>query len=241
MHLGLTSYLPMPHLLSVYQGFPPLGEWIEGVLVWLTGRPSAACTLGMLGLVIAVPGVRLVTGTGFSVRWYLTGLLAVPLVITHSGSGCVDLWGACALLLAFAAVTRVLDGDDDRRTLAALYTGLVLAMSTKFTLWPFCALYGAGVLLALARRTVRGALPARRLLVHAALLAVVLGAPPLRNLIRFGNPTYPWQPPLAGRMLPGLPTSDFLDTNIPVYLHGSAPPRRFVESALEFNRWRDAG
>ena len=33
MHVGRTSYRPLPHLMVVYEGFPPLAEWMQGLLV----------------------------------------------------------------------------------------------------------------------------------------------------------------------------------------------------------------
>jgi hypothetical protein len=75
------------------------------------------------------------------------------------------------------------------------------------------------------------------------LTLVILAAFPVRNFARFGNPTYPIQPPLVGQRLPGLAaTADPLlwTLNTPEYLWESSPPRIFIESAFELTRWRTA-
>lgn len=241
MHYGRTSYKPMPHLLQVYQGFPPLAELVQGALILATGRLSAACGIGMVGLAIALVGLRRLRIPGLSLRWYLTALVAVPLVLIHTNTGYIDLWVGAAMTLAFAASERLLAGDLRREAFAWFHLGLAIAMFSKFTAWPFCFVLGGATIAGLAYRAWCGGASARLVVVNGLVAVLVLAALPVRNVVRFGNPTFPWQPPFVGRQLPGLPQTndpEFLQRNIPRHLWTSSRPRMLVESMFELSRWR---
>jgi hypothetical protein len=59
-----------------------------------------------------LPGrrARLAVRRALSLRWLLTALLAVPLCVIHLTSGYVDLFTACWLALAFAALSELEPG-----------------------------------------------------------------------------------------------------------------------------------
>jgi hypothetical protein len=246
MRFGATTFKPLPTHLAWYDGFPPLADWAGGALILLTGRLSAACGIGVVGLALALAGMKVLWGTEVSLRWYLTALAAVPLVVLHTNTASVDLWAAAAVLLAFSALTRILAGDIERRALVCFCFGLATAMLSKFTVWPFCFILGAALVFVLVhrlRRRAPGSPSPGALLCYCVLTLVILAAFPVRNFAKFGNPTYPIQPPLVGRRLPGsAATADpvLWTLNTPEYLWESAPPRIFVESALELTRWRTA-
>ncbi len=244
MRVGATTFKPFPMQLAKYEGFPPLPDWVAGALILLTGRLSTACGIGVLGLAVALAGVRVLWGPGLSLRWYLTAVTALPLVVIHTNTGSVDLWAGAAVLLAFVALTRILAGDVERPALVCFCLGLAMAMLSKFTVWPFCVVLGATLVSFLAYRAYRAAAhtPTRaELLLYAALTLVILTAFPVRNLAKFGNPTYPFQPPLLRQRLPGVVATAepwLWRSNTPVYLRKSWRPRLFVESAFELTRWR---
>ena len=62
---------------------------------------------------------------------------------------------------------------------------------------------------------------------------------PMRNLPKFGNPTYPLQPPIISKLIKfeGMELGlEERKNQVPQYLWGASNPRMFLESALEFNR-----
>ena len=101
---GLTSYTPEPRLVAVIAGFPPLPRVVAGALVLATGRFSAAGALNVFAFAALVAGLLWLHGRSFSLRWFLTALLGVPLFVFHLASGYVDLFAGCWLALAFAAL-----------------------------------------------------------------------------------------------------------------------------------------
>jgi hypothetical protein len=235
---GLTTYTPEPRLVAVNQGFPPLPRAVQGLLVLATGRISAASGFGVLAFAGLCAGLAALHGRDFAWGWFLTALLAVPLFTLHLMSGYVDLPAGAALALGFAALGEL--GPRARRPRRAAWlcaAALVAAVLTKFQAWPIAAILGALALwrllgLARAGRLSRG-------FAAGAALALILGAGawPIRNLIRFHNPVYPVEFPLA----PGLFRNASIDAdsswlNTPHWLHPTPRPARFAISALELSR-----
>ncbi|MGH7292343.1 MAG: hypothetical protein ACREJT_14090, partial [Myxococcota bacterium] len=87
---GLTSYTPEPRLVAVIAGFPPLPRGVAGALVLATGRFSAAGGLNVVAAGALLAGLLWLYGRAFSLRWFLTALLGVPLFVFHLASGYVD-------------------------------------------------------------------------------------------------------------------------------------------------------
>jgi hypothetical protein len=242
MRFGRTTFKPLPGLLAVYEGFPPLADWVQGGLILLTGTLSVSCGIGVVGLAIALVGMKVVHRTDVSLRWYLTALAAVPLVVIHTNVGYIDLWVGAAVLLAFAALARILAGHPEPRALACFWLGLTIAMLSKFTAWPFCFLLAAAFMASLAYRAAARTVTRRELVLYGALTVVIVTAFPLRNLLTLGNPTYPYQPTGLWQFSGFVGTGDevFWKTNMPAHLRERSRPWAFVESAFELTRWRTA-
>ncbi len=239
---GLTRYTPEPRLVAVNQGFPPLPRVVQGLLVLATGRISAASGFGVLAFGAACAGLAAVHGRAFAWGWFLTALLAVPLFPLHLVSGYVDLPAGAALALGFAALGGLAPGARDPRRAALLFpVALAAAVLTKFQAWPIAAILGAFGLWRLARLA-RGGRLSRGLAAAVALaLALGCGAWPVRNLIRFHNPVYPVQFPLAPGLFPNATIdADSSWLNTPHWLHGTSRPALFAISALELSRLRGA-
>jgi hypothetical protein len=236
---GLTSYTPEPRLVAVIAGFPPLPRGVAGALVLATGRFSAAGALNVVAAGALVAGLLWLYGRGFSLRWFLTGLLGVPLFVFHLASGYVDLFTACWLALALAA----LDGLEHRaphpRASAWLFVAaLGLAMLSKFQAWPIAGLIGAAGLWRFAMLARDGGLTRRQARALAVTLVVALGAWPARNTIVYRNPVYPVQFPLAPGLFPNaVVEADSGSFNLPRWLLDHSRPVRFVASVAEWNRF----
>jgi hypothetical protein len=236
---GLTTYTPEPRLVAVIAGFPPLPRIVEGALVLATGRFSAAGALNLVGVAGLVAGLVWLYGRTISLRWLLTALLGVPLVVIHLTSGYVDLFTACWLALALAALSEL--EPDARRPRAGAWlavAALGAAQLSKFQAWPVAAVIAVAVLWRLAALTRSGALSRRAALAAVAALGLVLGAWPVRNLVAFHNPVYPVVFPLAPKLFPNATIdADSGVYNLPVWLAAAPRPLRFAASALEWSRF----
>lgn len=236
--VGLTTYTPEPRLVAVNLGFPPLPRAIQGLLVLATGRISAASGFGALSFAAACAGLAALYGRDFAWRWFLTALLAVPLFTLHFTSGYVDLPAGAALALAFAA-TGALGASSalPRRAALLFWASLVAATLIKFQTWPIAAILAPFGLWRLARLVRAGALSRAFAAGIALALALGCGFWPVRNLIRFHNPVYPVQFPLAPGLFPNAQIdADSSWLNTPHWLHGTSRPKVFLISAFELDR-----
>jgi hypothetical protein len=236
---GLTSYTPEPRLVAVIAGFPPLPRIIEGALILVTGRFSAAGALNLIGVGALVAGLAWLHGRRISLRWLLTALLGVPLAVLHLESGYVDLFTAAFLTLAFASFAELERESLRPRAGALLLIGaLAVAQLSKFQAWPVAALVGAAALWRFAALARAGRWTPRTALALTLLLAVSLGAWPVRNLVRFHNPVYPVRFPLVPGLFPNaVMDSDSGVYNLPLWLADAPRPVRFLASAAEWNRF----
>jgi hypothetical protein len=237
---GLTSYTPEPRLVAVIAGFPPLPRFVEGALVLVTGRLSAASALNLVGVGALVAGLAWLYGRALSLRWLSTALLAVPLIVLHAISGYVDLFTACGLALALAAFSELEPDSARPRAGAALFVAaLAAAQLSKFQAWPVAAVFGAVALWRFARLARAGRMARGTALAFAAVLALALGAWPVRNLVEFHNPVYPVVFPLAPKLFPNATVdADSGVFNMPRWLADEPRPVRFLASATEWSRLR---
>ncbi|MEX2207029.1 MAG: hypothetical protein WEF50_12445 [Myxococcota bacterium] len=236
---GLTSYTPEPRLVAVIAGFPPLPRLLAGALVLATERFSAAGAINVVAFCALLAGLGFLYGRWFGLRWFLTALLGVPLFVFHLASGYVDLFAACWLTLALAALSGLAREAPRPLASAVLFVvALGLAMLSKFQAWPVAALIGAAGLWRFAALARAGRLARARALALGASLVVALGFWPVRNTIVYANPVYPVQFPLAPGLFPNaLVEADSGVFNLPPWLEPHARPLRFAASAAEWNRF----
>ena len=235
-YFGLTSFTPSPALLERYKGFPPLAEYLQGFLVWSSGRLSAGNAIGFLGLVMALTGIFVIYRTSFSFRWFLTCLLAVPLFVFHLTIGYIDLFTAAMLLLGFAGLCGL--SLNQRPILSALVMaiGLGCAMFSKFQAWPPAIILGLGGTFLLCSTCMKRQIPRASAIIALLLLWGAISFVPLRNYMTLGNPTYPVRVELP--FLRSLPATEGTAGvgNLPSYLHKRSPVIRFIYSVFEINR-----
>ena len=195
-----------------FDGFPLLGERLQGLLWRVTGRPECANLVALA----SVPLLAWFLRRRFAVDLHLTvlALFAVPLVHTHATSAYVDLPANAALavvvLLAIDAFARPAPATPGReRTLLLAGTCAAIAANMKALLHPLVAL---GVVLLVARVLpwIVSDLRASQTLSSRAPHA--LGdrrrpadplCDPLANLVTHGNPYYPLRMSVLGHALPG--------------------------------------
>jgi hypothetical protein len=235
--VGLVSekqYLFDAENTERYKGFPLLSEFIQGVLWRVFGRPQAANLLS----VASVPVFAWFLRRRFFVPWHvsLLGLFAIPLVQAHAADSFVDLPSAAAVaalilitIRAFAEVQPLGLG-----WLLLAFLSATFAVNSKAIVGPTVAL-GAGLLgarlLWLSQRLPDSGKRRYRIQLAAfVLLLPIVFATPLKNLVRYHNPVYPFRAQVFGYELPGTEPNYH---SSPPWLEHASRPTRFAASVLE--------
>jgi hypothetical protein len=218
--VGTDAYVFNASNEARFEGFPLLGELLQGLLWRVTGRPEAANLVAFA----SVPLFALFLRKRFEVPAHLTvlALFAVPLVHIHATSSYVDLPANAAL----AALVLLAIGAWAKPEPPAIGLALVcaaIAVNTKTLLQPLVAV----ALAAIAVRALRG--PRWKLAVFALALLLVF-ATPLKNLALHKNPWYPVQTTILGHAFPG-PDGPYRSS--PEWLEHAPQPVRFGASVLE--------
>lgn len=228
-HVGKTTFISYSQ--DIIAGHPPLPHYLQGLLVLLTGMITATQYVALFYLGCTLVCLKAVYKTEFSVAWYLTALLAIPLVSLHLPSGLLDLPAALALLTGFAGLHALASGKPPLPAASIAIAGLASAMLTKGTTWPIvvCVLPWAAVLIVRNTR-------AKRRYVLLAMLFIGVAAFPIRNLATFGNPTYPYSTPIIGELLQ-LPGRRARKNNRIDAMLKRPPPLKFVHSLFEVSRF----
>jgi hypothetical protein len=218
-----------------FGGFPLLGEFLQGVLWRVTGRPQGANFLCLLSAPALAFSVRSLLADGSKLPWsvLLLGFMGIPLVMMHATSVYVDLPASAALAGAFCRVA-LLPTEQLRKTKHVLLVCALTLISANMRLQhlPACALV---LLLLLLRVFAVPRSPSHALGWRMPFLIVTLALPmvffaPLKNLVRFGNPVYPVKISLFGQVLPGV---EERYSFAPTWLTGAPQPVRFFASLLE--------
>ena len=239
------AYLLPGYLEDRYQGVPLLGEWIQGLLWWLTGRPEAASVPALASLFLFLWFLR----RFLQVPAYLSlvGLAAIPLAHIHATSAYVDLPSNLAFSVVVLMTYRLYlrPASPTRGQLLLMALSAALAANIKFQLVPLLPVvlgFVAARLLWLARGRVGETLSAAggtaRVTAVTVLALAVIFAVPLKNLLLHGNPVYPIEMHVLGITLPGpeaLPSAKEMPSLhfVPTYLEEAPGPQRWLYSLLE--------
>jgi hypothetical protein len=235
--VGLVSekqYLFDAENTERFKGFPLLSEFIQGVLWRVFGRPQAANLLS----VASVPVFAWFLRQRFSVPWHVTvlALFAIPLVQAHAADSFVDLPSCVAVAVLILITIRAFAEVQPLGLgwLLLAFVSATFAVNSKAIVGPTVTL-GVGLLgarlLWLSRR-----LPDaekrryRSQLAAFVLLLPIVFATPLRNLVRYHNPVFPFQAQVFGHVLPG--TEPNYHTS-PIWLEHASGPTRFAASVIE--------
>jgi hypothetical protein len=221
-----------PYIQACYEGFPPLPEFLEGILWRVTGSINATGTLNYLALGLFFffcwrhLGARL---------WVLVLLcLTAPLVLIHAASSYVDLFSNALLAIGVTTfVTMMLfDRWGEKNLLAWALAGTAAAMWSKYATVPIALLLFAGYLLAYGRRLADPA--ARRLLGWVVIALGVALLPYLKNLALHHNPSWPGGIPALKTTFPYLlDTGSMQQLQSPPPLRNASHSELFLHSILE--------
>lgn len=235
--VGLVSekqYLLDAENTERYKGFPLLSEFIQGVLWRVTGRPQAANLLA----VASVPVFAWFLRQRFSVPWHvsLLALFAIPLVQAHAADSFIDLpSGVAVAALILITIRAFAEGQPlGLGWLLLAFLSAAFAVNSKAIVGPTVALgtvlLGAR-LLWLSRRLPDSEKRRYRIQLAAfVLLLPIVFATPLKNLVRYHNPVFPFQAQVFGHVLPGTEPNYH---SSPIWLEHASRPTRFAASVLE--------
>lgn len=229
---GLTSaesYAFAADNVARYQGFPLLGEILQGIVWRLTGRVEATNLVAVASLFALPLFLRRLFGVPLAPA--LLAFLAIPLVQIHATSSYVDLpANACATMLLLSLYRAGLaEGPPSPRFLAGAGALAAATVNMKFQLAPIAALTAGGIAwLALARRA-----PGLRARVAVIVIALpIVFATPIKNAALYGNPVWPVELKLGGK---SLPHREAAYESTPRHLIHVPRPVRFVRSVLEID------
>jgi hypothetical protein len=218
-----------------FEGFPLLGEMLQGFVWRVTGHIEATAFVSLAALL----GLPIFLRRIFAVPIHLSilALLAVPLVHIHATSSYVDLPANACVTMLLLCVYRVLVRNEppSPRFLVGCAALAVAAANTKFQLVPIVAIASAALLVVslrgLGRWRSAGNASKKRLVVFAVALPLVL-ATPLKNAAVHGNPVWPIELRVLGHSFPHV--EEAYDSS-PRHLANAPRPIRFLRSALEID------
>lgn len=218
-----------------FSGFPLLAEALQGILWRVTGRAEATNLVAFAAVPILAWLLRRRFGVPMHVA--LLAFFAVPLVQLHATSSYVDLPANAAVT---ALVLLTLHAWAEEELVSARTWGLALlaggaaanikALAHPMVALALVALFVRAVLAVRATKESPLRARAKKALFVVPLLAPLVFATPLANVVRHGNPYYPITTSVLGHALPGLEAP--YDSS-PEWLESSPRPVRFVCSLLE--------
>lgn len=202
-----------------YEGFPLLGEFLQGVLWRLTGH-VAATNLVSVGSLFALP-IFLWRMHRVPPHISFLAFLAIPLVQIHATSSYVDLPANACVTMLVLCVHRAWREPSvlTRRFLVGAATLAAVAANMKFQLVPIVGVASLALAVLALRRD-------RKLWPVLALAAPLVLATPIKNAVVHRNPVWPVA-------LAGLPYAERAYASSPAHLESSWAPTRFVRSVLE--------
>jgi hypothetical protein len=223
-----------------FDGFPLLGELLQGAMWRLTGHIEASSFVSLAAL-FALP-IFLWRLFAVPAHLSLLAFVAVPLVHIHATASYVDLpANACATMLLLCVYRALVTRRTSPRFLAASAALAAATANMKFQLVPIVALATLTlVVLALRQLTAwsSSSHSDRSALLHRAGVCVIalplVFATPLKNTIVHGNPVWPVKLAVAGHAFPHL--EEAYDQS-PPHLAGSPRPIRFLRSVLEIDNF----
>ena len=218
-----------------FDGFPLLGELLQGIVWRVTGHIEATSFVSLSALFGLPVFLRRVFGTPLHLS--LLALIAVPLVHIHATSSYVDLPANACVTMLLLCVHRALVAPEPPRPRLLVGCALLAAAAanTKFQLVPIVTIASVALLvLSLRGLRARGeprSMLWRRLAVFACALPLVF-ATPIKNAALHGNPVWPIELRLFGHSLPHVEEAY---ESSPRHLEGTPRPVRFLRSVLEID------
>jgi hypothetical protein len=235
LHARLHVPYELPPLLQAYyQGFPPLPEFLQGLLWRLTGSINATGIVNYLALLLFL----FFLVRYLSARFWIAAVLSLtaPLVLIHAASSYNDLFTNALLATTVTAVLSMIlfDRWTDAKLLAWCLAGAVGAAWSKFTVLPIVLLVFACLFLAYGRNLRQPAMRKMSLWVAIALFLALV--PCCKNWVLYRNPTWPYGFTALKSQFPSkLDTHSVGTEQSPPPLRGASQPELFFRSLFEID------
>jgi hypothetical protein len=215
-----------------YEGFPPLPEFIQGILWRVTGSINATGVVNYLAFALFLYFCHRKLDARFSTVAIVS--LTAPLVLIHATTSYIDLFGNAFLAIGASSLVAMylFDRFDDRSLLIWGLAGLACAAWSKFQLLPVVAVFLICLLLVYG---VRRAQPKYRGLFPLVVMATLIASVPyVKNMIFYHNPFWPVRVPLVGQYFPySLESRELAQRERPPQLGGLSGFQLFFHSLLE--------
>jgi hypothetical protein len=231
--LHIPYELP-PFLQACFHGFPPLPEFIQGVLWRTTGSINATGVVNYLAFALFL----FFAWRELNARLWVVVLLSLtaPLVLIHAASSYVDLFSNSLLAIGVTAFIAMLLSDRwlDSRLLVWALAGLAGAAWSKYTTMPTVLLLFAGFLCFYGWRI--SDTKFRRLFLGVTIALFVALLPYLKNIAVYHNPTWPGGIPALKNYVPSLSnTGEMRNTQAPPPLKNLSQSGLFFHSLFEID------
>ncbi len=198
---ALQAGIPVPYDLNDYvkphfQGFPPLPEFVEGLLWRISGSVNATGIANYLVFALFLAFCHRALRAPF---WLVALIsLTAPLVLIHTTVSYIDLFGNALLAMGVAAVLAswMFPERLTRLTRWGGLAGLAGAAWSKFVLVPPAFLFLALFALVTVRAARMEGRSWRRAIAAIALTGALMSVPYAKNVVLYGNPFWPWQLPV---------------------------------------------
>jgi hypothetical protein len=247
LRVGIVS--PQQYHLShwmagIYDSFPVLPDYLQGVLWRLTSRPQAANLLNLIGLLCLTIFFRL--RYRIPAEYILVGLFSLPVVLIQSTSSYNDLFANSFLTILLFVMFDAWDGPGRFSVGQGIISSLCFAvvLNSKLQLLPIAT--GAAIALCAivyllrsrftaAKKQLKSYTRPERFVIFAAIVFGVGAAfyNYVKNWILFRNPFSP----VGLNIGPIHLTGQFDNSHIaaePAYLSGSLQSIRWILSVLEY-------
>ena len=208
---------------------------------------SVANLIGPIAIGFSALAVWITTrGTG-TLRWYLTGLLAVPMIVLHSTCSYIDLWNGAFLATGFVFLVQLIRWSRNgtaaiapNAAVAGCLLAFAVSFNSKYQSWPFILLFGFWMLAGIVLAWKRDARMARRCLGIVAACTPLFLIHPVKNALQHGNPTHPVYNPVmvpeGARNLLNPTILEGVKPQIAIAYWESSGPTRYVHSVFELSR-----
>ena len=231
--------IPVPYEMSerlrdIYAGFPPLPEFIQGVLWRVTGSVNATGVVNYLALALFIWFCHRKTGGRFGIVTIVS--LTAPLVLIHATTSYVDLFSNAFLAIGASSLVAMylFDRFDDRSLLVWGMAGLAGAAWSKIMIVPVVAVLLIFFLIIYGVRRAEPKYRRQFLIVVTAMF--VASAPYVKNLAVYHNPFWPVRVPVVGQFFPySEDVRDRAQRERPPPLADYSQFRLFFHSLLEIN------
>jgi hypothetical protein len=217
-----------------FDGFPPLPELVQGLFWRATGSVNATGVVNFLAFGIFLAYCHKALRAPF---WLVALIsLTAPLVLIHTSTVYVDLFGNAFLAIGLASCLALYLFPEQRPRLVTLggLAALTAAAWSKYQLVPLVGVAFLLFIVVVFRSRAAEAFSRRQAAAILLVFVALAAAPYAKNLAVFGNPFWPVRVPVAGALFPYVEDSTAeLSQERPADLIGAPQAEVFVLSLLE--------